>query len=95
MLTLEQALAELPDTADDIAVYLTQRGHRGRRGSPCRCPLAAYFCAACGTLDVIVGRDAIFVGSGGAVVDALTPEGVGKFMRRFDMGEWLELVADA
>lgn len=95
MLTLAQALVELPDTADGIAEYLAERGHRGRRGSACRCPLASYFCAACGTPDITVGPNTIFVGSDELCVEAPTPEALFKFMRRFDKGEWPELVAVA
>lgn len=42
MLTLKQALAQLPDGADEIAAYLIEQDCRGARKDSCRCPIANY-----------------------------------------------------
>jgi hypothetical protein len=41
-LSLEQALAELPDTAGGIAAYLIEQECRGKREDGERCPIANY-----------------------------------------------------
>jgi hypothetical protein len=97
VLSLEQALAALPDTPDGIAAHLAERGIRGRRFSAQRCPIAAYVRAETGGFNVTAGRTRISATSRLGVAQAGTPLPVRHFMRRFDQGYYPELaeVADA
>lgn len=88
-LSLEQALAELPDTADGIAAYLTEQDCRGKRDDGTCCPLANYL-RGIGFLAPHVDPDVAFEG----VHDAATvrlPTGARRFVARFDEGEWPQL----
>lgn len=90
MLTLQEALSALPDTADGIAEFLRERQIRGVAGSACQCPLAAYL-LACGLRDPIVSRTGIRV-RGTYGWEKRDPRvAVMEFMARFDGGEWPEL----
>ncbi len=91
-MNLAQALAELSDP-DGIAAHLLARGIRGRRGSACVCPLAAYLTS------LGFGDPTVSVLGIGALIDGKhrrTPirSAALEFIRRFDSGEWPELVLD-
>jgi len=93
VLSLAQALAALPDTADGIAAHLTAQGIRGRRGSACTCPFASYL-TSLGLADPVVSVLGI-----GALIDGKhrrvpIRSAALEFVRRFDGGEWPELVLD-
>lgn len=97
MLSLAEALAALPDTADGIAARFAEQGYRGKvRWAGC-CPVANYLTAAgfyeasVSPTRVHVWLDAADDGPGG---DVETPEHVNQFVCRFDAGEWPELVFD-
>lgn len=94
MLSLAEALAALPDTADGIAAHLTALGIRGVRFDGCNCPVTNYLTG--------LGFDGIDVDETRvrrrteprrservAASDAMS-----NFVRRFDRGEWPELVLD-
>lgn len=84
MLTLEQALAALPDTANEIAVHLYGLGVRGVREDDCACPIAMYL-KGLGFERVKVDRFQIEVWSTEHGDEDATPsKGVADFIRRFD-----------
>jgi hypothetical protein len=86
-LSLEQALAELPDTADGIAAYLTEQDCRGKREDGDYCPIATYL-RGIGFLAPHVDPDVAFVGGAETVH---LPDGARQFVYRFDEGEWPQL----
>lgn len=86
MLTLAQALAELPDTADGIAAKLAAEGHRGNRRGALFCPLASWLRSrGIDTPGVSVDEICALRGDRRGVVP---PPAVAEFIRRFDAGEW-------
>lgn len=91
-LSLEQALAELPDTADGIAAYLTEQECRGKREDGDYCPIANYL-RGIGFRDPHVGLALAFEGVHEAETVHL-PDGARRFVARFDEGEWPELDID-
>jgi hypothetical protein len=94
-LTLDQALAELPDTAYGIAAYLIGQECRGQQRQTDCCPIANYLRGTGGFDDIDVDPSAVTVWTGDAVRErADTPEHIAAFIRRFDRGEWPDLVAD-
>lgn len=93
MLSLDQALAELPDTADGIAAYLIEQECRGRRRNARCCPVANYLTGTGEFFDADVDPaliDALIEGDQEARVE--TPAHIAEFIKRFDDGEWPELV---
>lgn len=97
MLSLEQALAELPDTAAGIALYLHERGIKGIREDDCACPLANYLIGL-GFTEVKVDRVLIEVYSERHhyYETAVPSDAVRDFIRRFDFhAEWPTLVSEA
>jgi hypothetical protein len=96
VLSLDQALAELPDTADGIAAYFIEQECRGKRRHASCCPVANYL-TGIGYDDATVSRFDINVWTDDSDIDemeAATPEQVAEFVERFDQGEWPELIAD-
>lgn len=95
MLSLAQALAALPDTADGIAAHLIALGRKGVPGDGCNCPVSNYLTGE-GFHRVWVAaswtRAYAEPSSGRQVVE--TPAHITEFVDRFDAGEWPELVAD-
>lgn len=96
VLSLAEALAELPDTADGIAAMLTEKGIRGERRRAACCPVANYLVGV-GFEEASVGPTQIEVWSDDGDIDpdemeAVTPWWVTEFIIRFDGGEWPELV---
>ncbi|GIF08712.1 hypothetical protein [Actinoplanes siamensis] len=99
-LTLDQALAELPDTADGIAAYLIEQECRGKpRRTDC-CPIANYLRGTGEFSDIDVDPEMVTVWDDddrweqGRQQEIQTPEHVASFIRRFDGGAWPELVAE-
>lgn len=94
MLSLAEALAELPDTADGIANHLIVEGIRGVREMPNCCPVANYLTRAGFHLVEVtadeVTADEVTADDGWRRIE--TPNGVASFVLRFDQGEWPELV---
>lgn len=89
MLSLEQALAALPGTADAIAAHLAALGIRGERKDGRCCPMANYLSR--------LGFEAPFVQPDyvEASGETLTfPPELREFVDRIDDGEWPELVAE-
>lgn len=88
---LEQALAELGSTADEIAATLIAKEMRGSRKLGSCCPIATY---------LHVAFEAPEVTENTVSVDRYeqtwvnTPEHVAEFITRFDGGEWPELDID-
>ncbi len=95
MLSLAEALAALPDTADGIAAHLRAKGIRGVRENPDCCPIANYLSGTGGLYgpDVDPSRIDAFTDEGDAE-QVCTPAHIAEFVRRFDDGEWPELVLD-
>lgn len=93
MLTLEQALAELPDTADGIAAYFAEQGITGQRNHNYCCPVANYVKRTTAVEDPAVEPGLVegFGGEGEELV-CETPAAVKEFVERFDKGAWPELV---
>lgn len=90
MLTLEQALAQLPDSADGIAAYLIEQKCRGVRADSCYCPIAKYLDGA-GFGSASVADVAVEAYIGDIWYGADNPPHITEFVRRFDKGEWPEL----
>ncbi len=93
MLSLDQALAELGDTADGIAETFTARGIKGVPGfAACR-PIANYLTGA-GFEDVEVDPSYLYayLPDHGSQHVTKVPEGVVEFIERFDDGDWPELI---
>lgn len=88
---LEQALAELGNTADEIAAALIAKGMRGSRKVGTCCPIANYLSVTFAAPEVTENSIAI-----GRVEDPWieTPNHVREFITRFDGGEWPELDID-
>lgn len=95
MLSLAEALAALPDTADGIARFLDEQGITGRPKHNFCCPVANYLKRTANVVDPAV--DAGFVegfAENGEEVVCGTSEAVADFVLRFDLGAWPELVAE-
>jgi hypothetical protein len=88
---LEQALAELGNTADEIAVALIAKGMRGHRKIGTCCPIATYLGSTFDAPEVTENSIAI-----GRLEEPWihTPHHVVEFITRFDDGEWPELDID-
>lgn len=91
MLSLAEALAALPDTSDGIAAHLAAKGIRGVREMPGCCPVANYLTEA-GFHLVEVNDDEVSADEERRCID--TPANIASFVRRFDDGEWPELVSE-
>lgn len=87
-MTIEQKLADLPNTPDEIAKFLIARGINGRRGSGYACPFARYI--GCG---VTVTSDKIVINPDTGTYLAVTKP-VSEFICKFDQGDYPELVED-
>lgn len=95
-LSLEQAIAELPDTADGIAEFLIEQECRGNREDGTCCPVARYLQGTGLFPDAFVDFNWIF--SDGADYEGEgiePPPHIAEFVERFDRGEWPELDANA
>lgn len=90
-LSLEQALAELPDTADGIAAYLIEQECHGKRKAGLRCPIANFLRGTGEFDDPFVDRAVVYSDERYSVP---TPQHVSAFVDRFDAGEWPELDID-
>jgi hypothetical protein len=93
---LEQALAQLPGTADGIAEQLHAGGIKGVRADDGCCPLAVYLTGlGFDTPSVDVGTISAWIdGDEPQYESEWTPSHVEDFIRRFDAGAWPELVSD-
>lgn len=94
MLSLEQALAELPDTADGIAAYFIEQECRGKQRFATCCPVANYL-TGIGYDEATVSKFEINVwidDDEAGELEADTPDAIADFIQRFDQGEWPELV---
>lgn len=87
--TLVEALAALPDTADGIAAMLAEAGIKGRRVSAFDCPLACWLSRQIGS-SVSVAYSARIRGTDERIPLAAA---TGEFRFRFDDGYYPELVA--
>jgi hypothetical protein len=94
VLSLTEALAALPGTADAIAAHLAAKGIRGVRNSDKCCPIANYLTGA-GFSCVSVGGTSAFARDDRQDYWEWTTDAVAGLVERFDAGEWPELVADA
>lgn len=90
MKALEQALAELPDTADGIARMLIEADCQGTLQDGRCCPMANYLIRL-GFTEPFVQPDYVQVNS----ATPPTPSALREFVGRFDAEEWPELVAYA
>jgi hypothetical protein len=88
VLNLDQALAELPDTADGIAQMLIEADCQGAQRDGRCCPMANYL-TRLGFVEPFVQPDYVQVNS------AMPPTSwaLREFVERFDDDEWPELVA--
>lgn len=91
MLTLEQALAELPDTADGIADKMRALGIKGTQEHGDSCPLANWLKSR-GFAIPWFGSLWVTVWDGIEHRECDTPDGASEFVRRFDAGVYLDLV---
>lgn len=94
MLSLAEALAALPETADGIAAHLTAKGVRGVPGDGCDCPISNYL-TAYGFRRVWVTPAWMRAYPEPDVRQTVeTPTRIADFVIRFDRGEFPELVLD-
>jgi hypothetical protein len=94
VITLEQALAQLPDDADEIAAYLIEQKCSGFRETGESCPVANYLTGQ-GFERVFVETGYVKAWADGDEHFIPTPEPVASFVRRFDEDDdWPELDAD-
>lgn len=87
--TNEAILTSLGEWSEDIAEYLAKEGILGTPESACDCPVARW-------LTVHTEAWAIQVASSVICIDGVeldTPPNVAKFIRRFDMREFSDLLA--
>lgn len=91
MLSLAEALAALPDTADGIAAHLLARGIRGARQNAECCPIANYLTGEGFTRVYVIETEAS-AEEQWLCVDL--PASVTEFIDRIDDGEWPELVSE-
>ena len=95
MLSLAEALAALPDTADDIAARLTAKGIRGVREASCNCPITNHLTGlGFHTVSVTLSRVIATRPGDRHPSDVRMPWWIAEFVHRFDSGEWPELVLD-
>lgn len=76
--------------ADQIAAHLIARGIKGRRNSGCDCPVANWFSRTLGVGGAVAGN-AFQLNNDVGVQLGLT-DGICDFVRRFDAGEYPDLV---
>jgi len=88
VLSLTEALAALPGTADDIAAMLIEADCQGSRRDGRCCPMANYLSRL--GFEAFVQPD--YVQADGVTPD--TSQELREFVERFDEGEWPELVVD-
>jgi hypothetical protein len=88
VLSLARALAELPDTADSIAVMLIEADCQGSPRNGRRCPMANYL-RRLGFPTPFVQPDYVQLGGD---MPSTSPH-LREFIERFDDGEWPELAA--
>jgi hypothetical protein len=94
VLSLAEALAALPTTADDIAAHLHAKGIRGLRRRAGCCPVANYLVGA-GFDEATVGPTEIHAWTeGSGELESVTPWWLTDFIVRFDEGDFPELVLD-
>lgn len=92
MLTLAEALAGLPDTADGIADRMRALGIKGKQLKSGCCPIANWLKTE-GFTHASVGQTACLGRRGSATTeDVRSPRAVAEFVRRFDAGVYLDLV---
>jgi hypothetical protein len=94
VLSLAEALAALPTTADDIAAHLHAKGIQGVPEDSCNCPITNHltglgFDWVSVTQTRVQGRS-----DTRGLDDVRTPWWIAEFVERFDNGEWPELVLD-
>lgn len=95
ILSLEQALAELPDTADGIAAYFIEQECRGIRDDGCHCPVANYLRGTGEFPSPLVDPSYAYSDYSADDVESVRlPEHVAEFVERFDGGEWPELATN-
>jgi hypothetical protein len=86
------ALAELGDTADEVAESLRNRGIGGKRGCGDRCPLANFLCRETGVSDAEVTDQDISVAAKGDIFHSgayfLATEPIHDFVTAFDAGRY-------
>lgn len=101
-----QILVSLGASTEDVAAALLAKGLCGIRGDPCRCPVARAVAVELGLDDPgYVGFDAsrgwveategcLVVHRGGVEQEIPMPEAVGGFVRRFDGGDFEDLLPE-
>ncbi len=88
-------LATLGDTPVAVAETLRAKGIKGRPCESSRCPIANWLVTETGAVTVEVDSDIYFrhAGAHGLWIDP-TPDAVAEFIRRFDEGDFPDLIDD-
>ena len=81
-MTAEEALAALPDTAEEIAAFLLEKGHKGIKTAPDSCPIAKYLRSEVEGFTRPVGTKIIMGETTGK--DVILPPAVCRFILEFD-----------
>ncbi len=88
------ALDDLGDHHEKVAARLAELGHLGEQRDTGECPVARYLTAALGVKHVVVAPTVAFVfRHDGSSIAVRMPAAAGEFVRRFDAGEFPDLVA--
>ena len=90
---LEPILAQFRSkTPAQIATIIRSHKIKGRMGTTHKCPMALLL-DGIDTGSYIIGRKYIVRRSGNKIEQARTPDGVSAFIRKFDLGQYPDLVA--
>ena len=79
-------------TPDDIAEIMRRRKIKGRMGTTYDCPMALLLDGV-STGRYVIGRKYIVRQSGKVIQKSRTPDNVATFVRKFDVGDYPDLVA--
>lgn len=93
MAKIEEKLHALGETAEEVASTLLSKGCFGSRASATRCPVLKYICTffPYGSL-LRSPHPGVITWDDPQILDPHCPTPVKEFMKRFDLGEFTELV---
>lgn len=93
MITLKDAIDQLDGyNSDEVAELMRLAGKQGVQHNFTQCPMACYFNDVTGRIGHSVGAIMVHRGPDVNRYSRMLPEGVIEFIRRFDRGEFEDLV---
>jgi hypothetical protein len=93
-ITLRDLVHNLGDTPDTIAAALRAGGHVGNRNHATSCPVAQYLAGRFPCSRVGYGVIQVFIPGKQVPIEITMPMAISLFVRRFDAGEYPDLVDD-